>query len=93
MVGAAVVFMQMCCALPQMILLYHGRDKILPDWPFSLGRLGSTVTKENMNYVVVVIAGFTGIISALCLPKRGTFKGPRVPDEHMSETVEVHQVK
>lgn len=88
-----MVFMQMCCALPQMILLYHGRDKILPNRPFSLGRLGSTVTKENMNSVVVVTAGFTGIMFALYLPKRGTFKGPRVPDEHVPETVEMHQVE
>lgn len=111
-----MIFMQLCCAFPQMILLYRGRDKILPDRPFSLGRLGSTVnaittlwtifliiiyffpterpvTKENMNYVVVVTVGFIGIIFALYIPKRSTFKGPRIPTEYAPETMEVHPVK
>lgn len=111
-----MIFMQMSCAFPQMILLYRGRDKILPPRPFNLGRFGTAVsaittfwtlfittiyffpterpvTKENMNYLVVVTAGFLAIIFALYFSKRGTLKGPGIQAEKGLETVEVRQVK
>ena len=108
-----MIFLQMSCALPQAILLYRGRERILPDRPFSLGRLGSTinavavlwailliilsflpterpVTKENMNYVVVVSVGLIGLVLSLYFfSKRGSFKGPRDPSACVHGMIDV----
>lgn len=40
MVGANIIFLQTSCVIPQAILLYRGRDKVLPRRVFSLGRYG-----------------------------------------------------
>ena len=40
MVGANIIFLQTSCVIPQAILLYRGRDKVLPKRIFSLGRYG-----------------------------------------------------
>jgi choline transport protein len=52
MVGAAVIFLQTSCALPQAILLWRGRDKVLPERAFSLGRLGPTINFISVMWVV-----------------------------------------
>ncbi|KIW11301.1 hypothetical protein PV08_10601 [Exophiala spinifera] len=43
MVSAAIIFQQTSCIIPQAILLYRGRDKVLPERYFNLGRLGPFV--------------------------------------------------
>jgi choline transport protein len=40
MVGANIIFLQTSCVIPQAILLYRGREKVLPKRVFSLGRYG-----------------------------------------------------
>ncbi|KAJ5758113.1 uncharacterized protein N7511_006807 [Penicillium nucicola] len=52
MVGAAVIFLQTSCALPQAILLWRGRDKVLPERAFSLGRLGPAINSIAVMWVV-----------------------------------------
>ncbi|KAJ5999723.1 hypothetical protein N7481_000132 [Penicillium waksmanii] len=61
MVGAAVIFLQTSCALPQAILLWRGRDNVLPERPFSLGRFGPVV-----NFLAVAWVIFLDVIS--CIP-------------------------
>jgi choline transport protein len=41
--GAAIIFLQTSCIIPQAVLLYRGRDKVLPERCFSLGRYGAVV--------------------------------------------------
>ena len=60
MVGAAVIFLQTSCALPQAILLWRGRD-ILPERPFSLGRYGFAI-----NLIAVIWVALLDILS--CFP-------------------------
>jgi choline transport protein len=57
MVGAAVIFLQTSCALPQAILLWRGRDKVFPERAFSLGRFGPAI-----NFIAVVWVVFLDII-------------------------------
>jgi choline transport protein len=60
MVGAAVIFLQTSCALPQAIILCRGRDT-LPERPFSLGKYGFAI-----NVIAVVWVAFLDILS--CFP-------------------------
>lgn len=61
MVGAAVIFLQTSCALPQAILLWRGRENVLPERPFSLGRFGTAI-----NFVAVAWVIFLDILC--CIP-------------------------
>ncbi|KAI9039060.1 uncharacterized protein KD926_010045 [Aspergillus affinis] len=60
MVGAAVIFLQTSCALPQLIVLWRGRDATLPVRPFSLGRFGVA-----FNFLAVAWVAF---LDVLCFP-------------------------
>ena len=51
MVGAAIIFLQTSCVIPQAILLYRGRDKILPERYFNLGRYGSAINATAIAWV------------------------------------------
>ncbi|KAJ5946179.1 hypothetical protein N7454_003018, partial [Penicillium verhagenii] len=53
MVGAAVIFLQTSCALPQAILLCRGRQ-ILPERPFSLGRFGFAINLISVLWVILL---------------------------------------
>jgi len=61
MVSAAIVFLQTSCIAPQAILLYRGRDKVLPPRYFSLGRYGAAI-----NATAVICVVFLDII--YCFP-------------------------
>lgn len=61
MVSGAVIFQQTSCILPQAIVLYRGRDRILPERYFNLGRLGPVI-----NAVAVVWVLFLNIL--YCFP-------------------------
>ncbi len=52
MVNAAIMFLQTSCIIPQAILLYRGRDRILPERYFSLGRLGTAVNAIAVAWVI-----------------------------------------
>lgn len=52
MVNAAVVFLQTSCVLPQAVLLWRGRDRVLPARYFDLGRYGSTINAISVLWVV-----------------------------------------
>lgn len=61
MVGVNIMFLQTSCVIPQAIILYRGRDKVLPPRFFSLGRWGPLVNITAVSWVL-----FLGII--YCLP-------------------------
>lgn len=61
MVSAAIVFQQTSCVIPQAILLWRGRDKVLPPHYFNLGRLGAPV-----NFIAVTWVAFLDIL--YCFP-------------------------
>ncbi|CAM1505252.1 Fc.00g108890.m01.CDS01 [Cosmosporella sp. VM-42] len=61
MVSANVIFLQTSCVIPQAILLYRGRSKVLPERYFSLGRYGVLI-----NSVAVVWVLFLDVV--FCLP-------------------------
>jgi choline transport protein len=61
MVSAAIIFLQTSCIIPQAILLYRGRDRVLPKRHFSLGRYGAAV-----NAVAVVWVCFLNVL--YCFP-------------------------
>ncbi|KIW36219.1 uncharacterized protein PV06_11491 [Exophiala oligosperma] len=52
MVSAAIIFLQTSCIAPQAILLYRGRDKVLPPRYFSLGRYGVAVNATAIIWVI-----------------------------------------
>ncbi|KAJ5618749.1 hypothetical protein N7510_002733 [Penicillium lagena] len=52
MVSAAVIFQQTSCVLPQAVLLYRGREKILPQRYFKLGKLGPVVNAVAVSWVL-----------------------------------------
>jgi choline transport protein len=52
MVSAAIVFLQTSCIAPQAILLYRGRDKVLPPRYFSLGKYGTAVNATAVVWVI-----------------------------------------
>jgi choline transport protein len=53
MVGAAIIFLQTSCALPQAILLWRGRH-ILPERPFSLGRFGFAINLISVLWILLL---------------------------------------
>jgi choline transport protein len=52
MVSAAIIFQQTSCILPQAILLYRGRDKVLPERYFNLGKLGVSINATAVTWVL-----------------------------------------
>ncbi|KAF2493506.1 amino acid transporter [Lophium mytilinum] len=52
MLSAAIVFLQTSCVIPQAILLYRGRDKVLPERYFSLGKCGAAINGVSVAWVV-----------------------------------------
>lgn len=52
MVGAAIIFLQTSCIIPQAIVLYRGRDKVLPVRYFSLGGLSPFINASAVAWVV-----------------------------------------
>lgn len=52
MISAAIVFLQTSCVIPQAILLYRGRDRVLPERYFNLGRLGPVINVTAVAWVV-----------------------------------------
>ena len=61
MVSGAIIFQQTSCILPQAIVLYRGRSKILPERYFDLGRLGPFI-----NGIAVAWVCFLNIL--YCFP-------------------------
>lgn len=61
MVNACIVFLQTSCVIPQAILLYRGRDRVLPPRYFDLGRFGAPI-----NAVAVLWVLFLDIL--YCIP-------------------------
>lgn len=51
MISAAIVFLQSSCVIPQAILLYRGRDRVLPERYFNLGRLGPFINATAVAWV------------------------------------------
>lgn len=52
MVNTAILFLQTSCVIPQAILLYRGRDQVLPKRYFNLGKLGPFVNGTAVAWVV-----------------------------------------
>jgi choline transport protein len=52
MVSAAIIFQQTSCIIPQAILLYRGRDNVLPERYFNLGKLGAPINAIAVAWVV-----------------------------------------
>ena len=51
MVSAAIIFLQSSCVIPQAILLYRGRDRVLPQRHFTLGKFGVAVNATSVAWV------------------------------------------
>ncbi|GJN65987.1 hypothetical protein PLICBS_000003 [Purpureocillium lilacinum] len=87
MVNTTILFLQTSCVIPQAILLYRGRDRVLPRRYFNLGKLGPFVNGiSNMSYVTVVVTGLLSFVVILWVAtKRGTFTGPHINVELMNE--------
>ncbi|KAH8891114.1 hypothetical protein GQ53DRAFT_806598 [Thozetella sp. PMI_491] len=67
MVSATIVFLQTSCVIPQAIIIYCGRQRVLPPRYFDLGR---------MSYVLVVSVGLMLFVMGTWLvSKRSIFKG------------------
>jgi choline transport protein len=66
MVSAAIIFLQTSCIAPQAILLYRGRDKVLPARYFSLGRYGTAINATSVIWVLFldIIYCFPTVIPA-----------------------------
>ncbi|RBR09356.1 uncharacterized protein FIESC28_09964 [Fusarium coffeatum] len=52
MVSAAIIFLQTSCIIPQAVLLYRGREKVLPLRYFSLGTFGAWINGISVAWVV-----------------------------------------
>ncbi|KAL7811921.1 amino acid transporter [Trichoderma gracile] len=52
MVSATIMFTQTSCVIPQAILLYRGRDQVLPKRYFDLGRFGTLVNATAVAWTV-----------------------------------------
>lgn len=52
MVSTCIVFLQTSCVIPQAIVLYRGRDRVLPPRHFNLGRLGVPINSIAIAWVV-----------------------------------------
>jgi choline transport protein len=61
MVSANIIFLQTSCVIPQAIVLWRGRNHVLPERYFSLGRYGPIV-----NIISILWVLFVDVIS--CLP-------------------------
>ena len=61
MAGAAIIFLQTSCVIPQAILLYRRRDRVLPKRHFNLGKLGVPI-----NAIAVVWVAFLNVL--YCFP-------------------------
>ena len=61
MVSACIFFLQTSCVIPQAILVYRGRDRVLPPRYFDLGRLGYPI-----NIIAVLWVVFLDIL--YCFP-------------------------
>lgn len=51
MVSAAIIFQQTSCIIPQAIVLYRGRDSVLPERYFNLGRFGPFINGTAVAWV------------------------------------------
>lgn len=54
MVSANIIYLQTSCAVPQAILLWRGRDNVLPERFFSLGRWGTAVNAVSVAWVLFI---------------------------------------
>jgi choline transport protein len=61
MVSTCIVFLQTSCVIPQAILLYRGRDRVLPPRHFDLGRLGTPI-----NAIAIAWVAFLDVL--YCFP-------------------------
>ena len=52
MVSTCIVFLQTSCVIPQAIILYRGRDRVLPPRHFDLGRFGAPINAIAVLWVV-----------------------------------------
>jgi choline transport protein len=52
MVSVNIIFLQTSCVIPQAILLWRGREKVLPPRYFNLGRLGAPINAISVAWVV-----------------------------------------
>lgn len=52
MVSACIFFLQTSCVIPQAIVLYRGRDRVLPKRYFNLGKLGAPINAIAVAWVV-----------------------------------------
>jgi choline transport protein len=52
MISASIVFLQTSCVIPQAILLYRGRDRVLPARYFNLGRFGAAINATAVVWVI-----------------------------------------
>ncbi|KAF5025869.1 hypothetical protein F66182_2051 [Fusarium sp. NRRL 66182] len=52
MVSAAIIFLQTSCVIPQAVLLYRGRERVLPRRYFSLGKYGTLINGISVAWVV-----------------------------------------
>jgi choline transport protein len=52
MVSAAIIFLQTSCVIPQAVLLYRGRESVLPVRYFSLGKYGALINGISVAWVV-----------------------------------------
>ena len=52
MVSATIMFTQTSCVIPQAILLYRGRDHVLPNRYFDLGRFGTIVNAVAVSWTI-----------------------------------------
>ncbi|KAF7559738.1 hypothetical protein G7046_g4403 [Stylonectria norvegica] len=52
MVSATIIFLQTSCVIPQAVVLYRGRDHVLPPRYFNLGKYGVVVNAVSVAWVV-----------------------------------------
>ncbi|RFU35487.1 hypothetical protein B7463_g879, partial [Scytalidium lignicola] len=52
MVSGAIIFLQTTCVIPQAIVLYRGRDRVLPQRYFNLGKFGAPINAISVAWVV-----------------------------------------
>ncbi|EYB29088.1 hypothetical protein FG05_11111 [Fusarium graminearum] len=52
MVSAAIIFLQTSCIIPQAVLLYRGRERVLPLRYFNLGKYGALINGISVVWVV-----------------------------------------
>ncbi|CEI70466.1 hypothetical protein FVEN_g1028 [Fusarium venenatum] len=52
MVSAAIIFLQTSCVIPQAVLLYRGRERVLPLRYFNLGKYGTLINGVSVLWVV-----------------------------------------